>query len=705
MTKRVDHGVERQDEFHWMRAPNWREALNRPEALPDEIRAALIAENVYAQTILTSTKNLRDRLAAEIRGRIREDEASPPAPDGPFEYYFRHRIGGQHPIFCRRPRGGASDGGLTRARRGAEAWADETIVLDGDEEGRGFAFFRIAAAEHSPDHRWLAWSSDAQGDERYTIRLRDLSTGEDDVRQAVGTDGRMIWAPDAGSFLYVALDEAHRPTRVLRRTLGARVPDALIFEDRDPRYFVSLDVTRSGRFAVISTHDHDSSESWILDLEDEAAVPRRVAERRAGVRYDVEHQGDRLILRVGGPDAVDFKLVEAPLVDLDRHSDLMPHEPGRMIVAVAAFRHAIVTLERVDALPRIVARDVAPDGGLGPAHMVAFDEEAYALGFERMYEYDSSILRFSYSSPARPREVWEYDMRARRRVLRWRQAIPSGFEPDAYVVRRVEAISHDGAKVPVTMLHRKGRAFDGEGPALLYGYGAYGASTPAAFAQRLISLADRGFVCAIAHVRGGSDKGFGWYLDGKLDKKENTFLDFIAAARALIDLGAAKKGRIVAHGGSAGGLLMGAVANMAPELFGAIIADVPFVDVVNTMMDETLPLTPPEWREWGDPIRDEDAFRRMLGYSPYDNVAARDYPPILALAGVSDPRVTYWEPAKWVARLRERMTGGGPILLRVNMTAGHAGAAGRFDRIEEIAEQYAFAIAAVGAPVEPAAEG
>jgi oligopeptidase B len=677
---RVVHGVSLADDYAWMRADDWRAALADPSALPDETRAALEAENSYADAVLAPTAGLRERLTAEMRARIREDEASAAAPDGPFAYFTRHKPGGQHPLYCRAPRVGGA----------------ESVLLDVDQEAGGRAFFRVRGVSHSPDHRLLAWAADMKGDERHIIRVRDLTQGVDAARVVEDAEGGVVWAPDSKSFLYVALDEAHRPTRVMRHHLNGAL-DELIFEDRDSRYFVSLDVTRSHRFAVISTHDHDSTESYILDLEEPSARPRLVAARREGVRYDVEHHNERLILRVGAPDAVDFKLVEAPLSAPSQWRDLVSPEAGRMIIDLVVLRDWIVTLERMNALPRICVRDVAS----GEAHLIAFEEAAYSLSFDRMFEFDTDVLRFSYSSPSRPREVWDYDMRSRARTMRWRQEIPSGYDPQNYVVRRIEAVSHDGARVPVTLLHHKGMTFDGQGPALLYGYGAYGSSTPAAFTQRLISLADRGFVCAIAHVRGGADKGFGWYLDGKLEKKENTFLDFLASARALIEIGAARQGRVVAHGGSAGGLLMGAIANMAPELFGAVIADVPFVDVVNTMLDESLPLTPPEWREWGDPIRDEAAFRRMLGYSPYDNVEAQTYPPILALAGVSDPRVTYWEPAKWVARLRERMTGGGPIILRVNMNAGHAGAAGRFDRIEEIAEQYAFAIAAVGAPEEP----
>ena len=681
------HGVERVDDHAWMRADNWKEALADPRKLPADIRAALEAENAHVETALAPLADLRAILAAELRGRVKEDEAEPPVPDGAFAYYARHRVGGQHPLLCRVPREG--DGG-----------AKEQILIDGDAEAGEREFFDLGDAAHSPDHTKLAWTFDETGGEEFVLRVRDLATGRDGRTLARFVDGDPVWCCDSNALLYVALDEDHRPTRVMRLALDA--PEAapeLVFEERDPRFFLSLQESASARYAVVSAHDHDSTQLWLIDLADRAATPRQIAARVPGRLIDADHWRDSLILTVGDREAVDFKIVEAPLAAPDRWRELVPHEPGRMIVDVAVFDRYLARLERVEALPRIVVRDMDS----GEEHGLAFDEEAYDLDFGVMYEHGATTLRFVYSSPTRPREIWDYDMATRERTLLQRQEIPSGHDPDAYVVRRVHALSHDGERVPITLLHRRDVAFDGTAPALLYGYGAYGTPVTSSFSVSRLSLADRGVVCAVAHVRGGSDKGFGWYLDGKLEKKENSFLDFLACARRLVDMGACAPDRLAAQGGSAGGLLMGAVANMAPQLFAAIVAEVPFVDVMATMMDEHLPLTPPEWLEWGDPIRDAEAFRRMLAYSPYDNVAAQAYPPILALVGVSDPRVTYWEPLKWIARLRERATGGGPALLRVNMHAGHAGAAGRFDRIEEIAYVYAFLLSALKAPLRPLA--
>jgi oligopeptidase B len=357
-----------------------------------------------------------------------------------------------------------------------------------------------------------------------------------------------------------------------------------------------------------------------------------------------------------------------------------------------AFRDFLVRLERKDSLPRIVVRERAT----GEEHLIAFDEEAFSLGLGGAYEYDTDVIRFSYSSMTTPAQLFDYNLRTRERTLLKTQEVPSGHNPDDYVTRRLMAPAPDGELVPVSLLHRRDTKLDGTAPCLLYGYGSYGMSIPASFNTNCLSLVDRGFVYAIAHIRGGKDKGYAWYENGKRAAKQNTFTDFIAAARHLVAEGYTSHDRIVAQGGSAGGMLMGAVANLAPEAFGAIVAEVPFVDVLSTMLDDTLPLTPPEWPEWGNPIASEQDYKTIAAYSPYDNVAALPYPPILAVAGLTDPRVTYWEPAKWVARLRDHSTSGNPVLFRINMDAGHAGASGRFSRLEEIAYTYAFALKVTG---------
>ena len=468
----------------------------------------------------------------------------------------------------------------------------------------------------------------------------------------------------------------------------------MVYEESDPGFFVDIDKTESGRFVVISAHDHTTSEVRLVEASAPESAPRLVAARERGIEYDLSHHGELLYILTNADAATDFKIVTAPVEAEGREGwrDWLPHEAGTYVCAQLLFAGHHVRLERVGGLPRIVVTDLES----GEAHTIAFEEEAYDLSLSPGYEFETETLRFVYSSMTTPRQTFDYDMRARTRTLRKTQEVPSGHDPADYVTRRLTAVSHDGARVPVSLLHRRTTPLDGTAPLLLYGYGAYGHAIPASFSTNRLSLVDRGFVYAIAHIRGGSDCGYGWYLDGKLDKKTNTFADFIAAAEHLIAEGYTAKGQIAAHGGSAGGMLMGAVANMRPDLFASIVAEVPFVDVLNTMCDAALPLTPPEWPEWGNPIEDVGAYRRIAAYAPYENVTAQAYPSIFATAGLTDPRVTYWEPAKWVAKLRQLKADDNPLLLHTNMEAGHGGASGRFRRLVEVAMAYAFVLAIAG---------
>jgi oligopeptidase B len=680
------HGRRLVDDYAWLKASNWREVLKDPSALPPDIRSHLERENRYCDAVLAGTEVLRERLVAEMRGRMEEEDASVPKPDGAYAYFRRHREGGQQPLLCRTPR----DGG------------PEEIMLDGDREGEGRPYFKLVGSAHSPDHARLAWSADVSGSELYTIRVRDIAAGADGPDAVSRTTGAIAWAGDGSAFYYVEVDDRHRPVRVKRHRLGTPAEDdELVYEETALGFFIDIGVTLSKAFVTIGVSDHESSEVRLLDRTNPAAKPRLVAARRPQVLYDVEHRGGELLIRTNADGAEDFKIVTAPVSEPEASSwrDLVPHRPGVMILSHSATARHLARLEREDAKPRIVVRELET----GEEHAVGFAEDAFSLGMEAGLEFDTDLLRFRYSSLTTPTETTDYDMARRERVLRKRQKVPSGHDPSAYATDRLLATAPDGERVPVSFLHRRDLPLDGTAPCLLYGYGAYGISMPAGFRTNILSLVDRGFVFAIAHVRGGTEKGWRWYLDGKREKKPNTFSDFVACGEALIAEGFTARGRIVGHGGSAGGMLMGAVANAAPDLFAAIVAEVPFVDVLNTMLDGDLPLTPPEWPEWGNPTTDEAAFRTILSYSPYDNVRPQPYPPILALGGLTDPRVTYWEPAKWVARLRAAMTGGGPICLRVNMGAGHGGAAGRFDRLEEVALVYAFALRACegfGAPAD-----
>ncbi len=673
------HGIAVTDDYAWLKDANWQEVLRDPSILDADIRKYLEAENDYTESLLGHTASLQKKLVKEMRGRIKEDDSSVPSPDGPYAYLRKFREGGQHELFGRMPR----DGG------------EATIVLDGDALAESHDYFRFGGARHSPDHRLQAWSADTKGSEYFSIRVRDWADGADLDDLVEETDGGVVWSTDAKSFFYVKLDDNHRPMQVWRHRLGTKqADDALVYEEQDSGWFTHLHESSSGRYCVIAGGDHETSEQRLIDLAHPEAPPRIVAAREEGVQYSVNDRGDQLYILTNADGAIDFKVMTAPLASPARANwrDLIPYREGIYVLDVELYAGYMVRLERANALPAIIIRDL----NSGEEHAIAFDEAAYSLDTMGGYEFETTNLRFSYSSMTTPSEVYDYDMAKRTRVLRKRQEIPSGHDPADYVTTRIMATAHDGAQVPVSILHRKDLARDGRAPLLLYGYGSYGMAMPASFAANRLSLVDRGFVYAIAHIRGGADKGWGWYLDGKREKKTNTFDDFAAAGRALMEAGYTGVKRIVGHGGSAGGMLMGAVANRAGELFAGIVAEVPFVDVLNTMLDDTLPLTPPEWPEWGNPIESEKDFRTILSYSPYDNVAAKDYPAILAMGGLTDPRVTYWEPAKWIARLRATMTGGGPVLLRTNMGAGHGGASGRFNRLDEVAIAYAFALWAVG---------
>jgi oligopeptidase B len=678
------HGRSRIDPYYWLRAENWQAVMQDPTRLDAEIRAYLDAENAYADAALAGLSGLRAALLAEMRGRMKEDEASAPEPDGPYLYYWRFEAGGEHEIHCRRAR--------------AET-APEEILLHGDKEADGLAYYRVIAFEQSPDHRLAAYAVDTNGSESYSLRIRDLRSGRDLAEAIEACHGDIAWTADSGGVLYTKLDAHHRPSAVhLHRIAEDPALDRLVYRETDPAFYVALARTQSRRFLTITAHDHRSSEVRILPAAAPDREPLLVEPRTPDHEYSVADHGETLLILTNADGAEDFKIMAAPLLAPGpaHWRPWLPHEEGRLILDFTVYRDHAVRLERVDALPRLVVTALGADTARGQEHAIAFDEEAYSLGIRPGFEFDTQRLRFSYSSPARPLETYDYDLASRTRRRIKLQEVPSGHDPARYTVRRIEAPAADGALIPVTLLHRKDLPLDGSAPLLLYGYGAYGITIPPGFSTNRLSLVDRGFVYAIAHIRGGMDKGYRWYRDGKLMQKRHTFTDFIDAARHLIASGYTRQGRIVAHGGSAGGLLMGAVANMAPELFGGIIAEVPFVDTLTTILDPTLPLTPPEWTEWGNPIEDEAVYDYMASYSPYDNVEAKAYPHIFALGGLTDPRVTYWEPAKWIAKLRKLKTDGNLALLRLNMDAGHAGAAGRFHRLEEVALTYAFALKIAG---------
>lgn len=674
------HGVDLVDDYAWLRADNWQDVLRDPELLDPGIRAHLDAENAFCDAYMADTVSLQEKLVAEMRARILEDDSSVPLPDGPYAYASRYLTGAQHPRLVRTLR----DGG------------PEELLLDADELARGKAYFSLGGASHSPDHKLLAYSVDDTGSEFHVIRIRDLDADVDLPDEIPNTAGGVAWAADSRSFFYTYINDHHRTEKVLRHVIGTPASeDTVVYLEEDSGFFCGVDKTQSGRFIVIDSHDHQTSEVRLIDAAAPDSPPRLVTAREIEVEYSIEDDGDdRVYILTNADGAEDFKIVNAPLKSPGRDNwvDVVAHEPGRLILSMSIFQGRMVRLERVGGLPRIVIRELAS----GHEHAIDFPEEAYSLGLSGSYEFDTNIVRFTYSSPTTPAQVYDYDMATGERFLRKTQEVPSGHEPSDYVTRRVMAPAADDESVPVTLLYRADTPLDGSAPCLLYGYGAYGIAIPASFSTRILSLVDRGFVYAIAHIRGGNEKGHRWYLAGKRENKPNTFKDFIATARYLAAEGFTSEGRIVAHGGSAGGMLMGAVANMAPSLWGGVLAAVPFVDVLNTMLDATLPLTPPEWPEWGNPLESVADFQLIASYSPYENLMTQAYPPMFVLAGLTDPRVTYWEPAKWIARLRALKTDDNPQVMHINMDAGHGGASGRFDELKETALEYAFALKVMG---------
>ncbi|WP_421936334.1 S9 family peptidase [Phenylobacterium sp.] len=674
-------GRVRTDDYAWMKDENWQQVLRDPKALRADVREHLDAENAYTKAVLAETEALQAQMFAEMKGRIKEDDSSVPAPDGPFDYYVRYDLGAEHPVHARRPRG-ASEG--------------EEVLLDEEALSKGKAYFNVGGAHHSPDHELYAWAADEQGSEYYQVRVKDLATAQEVGPPIESAYGDFCFSPDSQWLFWIWRDENARPAKVFRRAARPGADgggdDVLVYEEADDGMFLGVGVTADDSHILIHVGNQETTELWLIPAADPTAQPVVAEPRQVGVKYAIEHWTDRWVIRTNADDAVDFKLCvsEAAVPARSTWRDWIAHRPGHYVAGFAAFANHLVRAERVNALDTLVvtARD-------GVEHIVSFDEEAYALNLEGGYEYDTTTTRFVYQSPTTPRQTFDYDMATRERTLRKTQEVPSGHDPSRYVARRLFAKAPDGQEVPVTLLMLKETPQDGSAPVLLYGYGSYGHAMEPSFSIRNLSLVDRGWIWATAHIRGGSDKGWGWFLDGRKEKKPNTFTDFIACAEHLIAEGYASKGRIAAYGGSAGGMLMGAVANLRPDLWGAIIAAVPFVDVLNTMSDTSLPLTPPEWPEWGNPIEDPAAYDLIESYSPYDQVAAKAYPPILATGGLSDPRVTYWEPQKWVAKLREYTTGDAPILLKINMEAGHGGASGRFDFLKEIALDYAFAVWAI----------
>lgn len=680
-------GRTRTDPYAWLRDDNWQDVMQDPNVLNANIREYLEAENAFTKAKFEApTEALREELFEEMKGRIKEDDASVPMVDGDYAYYRRFRQGGEYPIYARKS-----------ATDAHNADAEETVLLDGDVMGEGLEYFDFGAVAHSPDHSMMAYTVDDKGSEFYTLRIKNAETGEDLGIEIENTYGVFDWSADSKAIYWILRNENNRPEKIFRRVIGSGV-DELVYQEKDPGYFLSVGRSQSGKFMFIRSGDHTTSEYYVIpsDAEDQV-TPQLIAEREQGVEYELSDWNGKFYIKTNADGAVDFKIMSAEYEKPGRENwiDVVTPDAGVLLLSVQATKNHLVRTERENGLPRIVITSLSEEGALSD-HEIAFPEAAYDIDAISGYAFDTDNLRMIYASPSTPDQTFDYNMATRERVLRKTREVPSGHTAEDYVVERIMAPAHDGETIPVTILRHKDTPVDGSAPLLLYGYGSYGHTISADFRTSRLSLVDRGFIYAIAHIRGSMAKGYQWYLDGKLEKKTNTFKDYVSAGRHLTANGYGAPGNVVGMGGSAGGLLMGAAANMDPELFAGIVAAVPFVDVLNTMSDTELPLTPPEWPEWGNPIESGEDYDTILAYSPYDNVVDKPYPAMLITGGLTDPRVTYWEPAKWAAKLRHEAPEAGPYYLRINMGAGHGGASGRFEGLKETAINYAFALAAVG---------
>ncbi|HWF22194.1 MAG TPA: S9 family peptidase [Acidimicrobiales bacterium] len=709
------HGDVRIDDWYWLRDKD------DPQVI-DHLRA----ENAFTESATAHTAQLQALLFEEMVGRIEETDLSVPVRKGPWLYYHRTLEGQSYGIHCRRPAGGEDDpgqAGLDRAdpdragsdSAGNESPADEIVMLDENRLAAGHDYFALGNLAVSPDHRWLAYSVDTNGSERFTMRFLDLQTGEESPESLEDTSYSMAWANDNATVLFVRVDEAMRPFQVWRHVVGTDPTRAeLVYEEPDEHFYLGVGRTRDDEYILLGLDSKVTSEVRVLRADDPGGSFSVLADRRQGVEYSVDHDRGSAtrpsrFLVVTNDEAEDFRLLEAPDDGGDHREwrEIIPHRPGIRLDAIDPFADHLVVYEREDGETRI--RVVDADSGVSSP--IGQPESPSTVWGGANAEYESSILRYEYTSLVTPRSVYDYDVSTGSARLRKRQPVLGGFDPDLYRTERRWATGDDGTQVPMSLVYRPDRCAqddpDDQGgprnaPCLLYGYGSYEASMDPSFSSLRLSLLDRGFVFAIAHVRGGGEMGRRWYEEGKFLAKPNTFTDFVACARALVAAGTTTPDRLVARGGSAGGLLMGAVANLAPDLFRAIVAEVPFVDCLTTILDETLPLTVLEWEEWGNPVEDPQIYAVMKSYSPYDNVRSVDeqglplrYPDILATAGLSDPRVGFWEPAKWTAKLRAANPDN-RVLLKTELGAGHGGPSGRYDAWRDEAFVYAFILDAVG---------
>lgn len=665
------HGQTIEDPWAWLKDPQY------PEVNDKAVLAYLGAENVYFEAAMKPHRPLVDRLYEEMKGRIKEDESSVPQKDGDWLYWTAFETGGEYRKWWRKPVDGGPD----------ELLLDEPALAEGKE------YFRLGAFSVSNDGRYLAYAIDDNGSERFTIRIKDLQTGEHLPEVIPGMLSEIVWTADDSSFLYGLANAQWRTDNARLHRLGTLIEDDIeLYHEDDEGYRVGVSETQSRKWIIISTGDHVTSEIRLVPADDPTAEPILVAPRKEGREYDVDEHDGTLFIHTNDTDPM-WRLCTARIEAPGEWEELIAPSKHFYMTGVACFADFFVVEGREDGLDQVDIH--AYDPTIAPRR-VLFPEASYAAGLGSNPEYAVDRLRMGYESMVTPATVYDYHLDSGELETLKVQEIPSGYDGSKYATERLKITVRDGTEVPVSIVYPRGFPRDGSRPLFLYAYGAYGYAIPPGFSTGRLSLLDRGFAYAIAHIRGGDDLGQQWYHDGKLAKRTNTFNDFVDVAKGLIAQGWTSKGRIATAGRSAGGELMGAIVNSDPDLWGAVIADVPFVDVLNTMLDADLPLTPGEWPEWGNPITDKAAFELIRSYSPYDNVKPQAYPPLFISGGLNDPRVTYWEPAKWAAKLRATKTDDNLLLLKTNMGAGHGGKSGRFESLREAAEEHAFVLWQLG---------
>ncbi|PCI63469.1 MAG: S9 family peptidase [Kordiimonadales bacterium] len=665
------HGITHFDPYFWLKDPGY------PDVKDEQILGYLKEENDYYQQVMAPHKTLTDTLFAEIKGRVKEDDVGVPWQQGKYDYRWSFSKGAQYRTWFYRPR--------TADAFTGEGWK---TLFDETDAAAGKEFFKLATLSVSPDGRYLAYSVDDNGSERFTVKIKDLASGEMLFDTIDEVSGEVVWAADSAAFAYVKVSKEWRPYQVAVHTLG-RPENTVLFEEKNTSFFVHIGASSSEKYLIIRSADHVTAETFSVPLSNFTAEPVCFAARREGHDYYVDHGGQDFYIR-SNKDHTNFCVYSAP-EDAPAESNWQVVIKGterRYLHGMQAFADFIAVEDRLDGLDQIYIWCKQEWGGEGS--YIKLPESVYEVGLGHNAEPGQGFVRISYSSLVTPPVTYDFDLATSKLRVRKEQEIPSGYDKTGYASERLIVVARDGAEVPVSIVYSKNWKKGSGAPLHLYGYGAYGLGMSPAFSSARLSLLDRGFAYAIAHIRGGDEMGYGWYQDGKLEKRENTFNDFVDVARALTDGGYAAEGGVSISGGSAGGELMGAVLNQAPELLKGAAMHVPFVDVLNTMLDADLPLTPIEWPEWGNPLEDESAYKTIAAYCPYSNVETKNYPPMMVTGGLNDPRVTYWEPAKWTAKMRDQKTDDNLLMMKINMGAGHGGKSGRFERLHEVAEEYTF---------------